>query len=440
MRYKKSKDQEEKGTGRRRRLSVRTLAIGALVAGTVLAACSSTSSNASATTSGGGTSSSTTSPVTIGASLSLSGDFSADGQAFERGYKLWATDVNKNGGLLGHKVQLKIISDASSTSQVATNITSLINKDHVKMVFGPFSSLLTVPAAKAAHKNGYAMIEGAGGAPSVFQQNLTNVFDVSYPVATGLVPFAKWIASLPATQRPKTAAYATVTTIFTSSQFPPAQKILTKAGVKTAYTKKFPTETTDFTPIASAVAASNATIFLLGGLDVPTASAFIQTFQQAHYEPKAFIDTAGPDQGQAYIKAVGAGNATGTMVPGGWNGAFTNASSKKMVSEYIKKYGGTPSGVNADVAEGYGVGQVAAAAVKHVGSFTNAKIIKYLHSGATFTTVQGPVKFDTKGENVTGLVFEYQWQTGGTKFNQVLPAGAPGTVGKPTYPKPNWGG
>lgn len=420
--------------GRRRRLSARAGIAGVFLAGMTLAACSSSPNSASG---GSGT---TSGPIVIGASLSLSGDFSADGQAFTRGYHLWASDVNKAGGLLGHKVQLKILSDASSTSQVATNITSLINKDHVKLVFGPFSSLLTVPAAKAAHKNGYAMVEGAGGAPSVFQQDLTNVFDVSYPVATGLVPFAKWIAAMPATQRPKTAAYATVTTIFTSAQFPPAQTILVKAGVKTVYTKKFPTETTDFTPIASAVAASNATIFLLGGLDVPTASAFMQDFEQAHYNPKAFIDTAGPDQGQAFIKAVGQQNATGMMVPGGWNGTFTNASSKKMVSEYIAKYGGTPAGVNADVAEAYGVGQVAEAAVKATKGFTNKKIIQYLHSGKTFTTVQGPVKFDSVGKNVAGLVFEFQWQTGASKFNQVLPTGAPGTVDAPTYPKPNWGG
>ena len=32
-------------------------------------------------------------PITIGASLSRTGDFSADGQAFEKGYKLWAKDV-----------------------------------------------------------------------------------------------------------------------------------------------------------------------------------------------------------------------------------------------------------------------------------------------------------------------------------------------------------
>src|SRR5437763_7085228 len=65
-------------------------------------------------------------PVVIGASLSLSGDFSADGQAFERGYKLWAHDQNAKGGLMGHKVNLEVLSDASSPAQVNSNYQKLI--------------------------------------------------------------------------------------------------------------------------------------------------------------------------------------------------------------------------------------------------------------------------------------------------------------------------
>ena len=59
----------------------------------VLAACSSSSSSSSSAATSTSTSSSPSSkaPITIGASLSLTGDFSADGQAFERGYQLWAS-------------------------------------------------------------------------------------------------------------------------------------------------------------------------------------------------------------------------------------------------------------------------------------------------------------------------------------------------------------
>ena len=57
------------------------------------------------------------------------------------------------------------------------------------------------------------------------------------------------------------------------------------------------------------------------------------------------------------------------------------------------------------------------------GGSDNAKIIAYLHSGVTLNTVQGPVKFDSLGENACAAAFMFQWQGNGTKFVQVLPAG-----------------
>jgi branched-chain amino acid transport system substrate-binding protein len=374
-------------------------------------------------------------PVLIGASLSLSGDFSADGTAFQQGYELWATDQNAKGGLLGHQIKLKIVSDASSPTQVVTNYQSLISSDHVNLTFGPFSSLLTLPAAKAVDRYGYAMVEGAGGAPSVFQAGLTNVFDSALPVASGLVPFAQWIASLPKGKRPTTIAYVTSTDPFTQPQIPVAEKIIKAAGVKTVYDKTFPAEATDYTPIADAVAASNAQVVILGSVDVPTVSAFMQAFQQAHFNPKAFIATAGPDQGTAFTKAVGLANANGMMVPNAWFGGSKNAESEKMVAEYIKKYGGTAAGVNADVAEAYSVGQVITAAVKATGGFDNAKIISYLHSGVTIQSVLGPVKFNKLGENIKPTAFTFQWQ--GAKFVEVNPTTDPGAT-KILYPKPAW--
>lgn len=374
--------------------------------------------------------------VVIGTSLSLTGDFSASGQAFKRGYELWEKDINAHGGLLGKKVVLKILSDASTPNQVATNYNTLISSDHAQLVIGPFSSLLTVPAAKVVHRYGYAFLEGAGGAPSVFDLKLPDVFDVSYPVATGLVPFAKWIAAMPASQRPKTAAYATVTTIFTSSQFPVARKILSQAGVKTVYTKVFPTETTDYTPLADAVAASKAQVMLLGSVEATTVAAFMDDFESAHYNPEAFIATSGPDEGATFLKDVGKTNAVGVMVPNGWYPGVPIASSKAMVKQYLEQYGGTTADVTATTAEAYSVGQVLAEAVKDTNGFTNKKIIKVLHSGKVFETVQGRVKFNSLGENVDATIFTFQWQSG-TKFVQILPKNAKGSV-NPVFPKPSW--
>jgi branched-chain amino acid transport system substrate-binding protein len=122
-------------------------------------------------------------------------------------------------------------------------------------------------------------------------------------------------------------------------------------------------------------------------------------------------------------------------VPDAWYPGYDNATSKAMVAEYVKKYGGSASDVNADVAEAYSVGEVTAEAVKATGGTNGSKIVAYLHSGVTLASVQGPVRFNSLGENVKAIAFIFQWQNG--NFVQVLPANAPGSV-PVLYPKPNW--
>ena len=412
-----------------------SLGAAACVAAALAAGCSSSGSSSSSST----PKTTTKAPIVIGASLSLTGDFSADGVAFKRGYQLWASDVNAAGGLLGRQVQLKILNDASSPTQVVTNYDKLISTDHVDLTFGPFSSLLTTPASAVAARNGFAFIDGAGGAPSVFTTPVNpaahNVFDVSLPIEDEMVPFANWIKSLPASQRPKTAAYPMAQDPFADPPVQLTQTMLQAAGVRTVYSKIFPAEVPDYTPAADNVASSGAQMVVLGSTDVPTVGAFMKAFEQQHYLPKMFIAAAGPDQGSAFTSAVGTSNASGMMVPNAWYPGSPNPDSQKMVSEYVAKYGGNASGVNADVAEAYSVGQVAAQAVKATGGTVNSKIISYLHSGVILNSVQGPVKFDSLGRNGEATTYIFQWQNG--KFVQVLPVAAAGSV-KIVNPKPAW--
>jgi branched-chain amino acid transport system substrate-binding protein len=402
----------------------------------VLAACSSSSSSSSASTNN----SASKTPITIGASLSLTGDFDADGVAYKEGYELWAKDVNAAGGIQGRPVKRTSLNDDSSPNQVVTNYQTLINTDHVDLTFGPFSSLLTTPASAVAARNGYAFIEGAGGAPTVFDtpQNEAdhNVFDVSLPVADEIMPFVNYIASLPASQRPKTAAYPMADDPFADPPVQLAQQKLQALGVKTVYSNIFPEEPSSYAPQAADVATKNADVVILGSTDVPTVQAFMKQFETSHYTPKWFVAAAGPDQGAAFISAVGAGNADGMMVPDGWYPGYVNAASQKMVNEYVKQYGGTASGVNADIAEAYSVGQVAEQAIIATGGTDNAKIIAYLHSGVTLNSVQGPVKFDSLGENGASAAFIFQWQGNGTKFVQVLPTSDKASV--PIIQKSPW--
>jgi len=406
----------------------------------MLAACTS-ASNSSGTT----PTSNSSAPIVIGASLSLSGGandpFLADGQAFDRGYKLWASDVNRHGGLLGRQVKLIILDDGGSPNQVVTNYQILFGQKHVDLAFGPFSSLLSGPASAVAARYGMAFVEGAGGAPSVFDtpsnQADHNTFDVSLPIADEMVPFVSWIASLPPSQRPKTAAYPMAQDPFADPPVQLAQTLLQNLGVQTVYSNIFPEEVSQYKAPAAAVAASGAQLVVLGSTDVPTVQTFMQVFQQQHYTPKLFIAASGPDQGAAFTSAVGTGNADGMMVPDGWYPGYKDKASERMVREYIAQYGGTASGINADVAEAYSVGEIMQQAVEATGGTNNAKIITYLHSGVELSSVQGPVRFDALGENGAAAAFVFQWQKG--TFDQVLPSATAGSVAI-LATKPAWTG
>jgi len=403
----------------------------AAAAAITLAACSSSS-----TSSGGNTASK--SPILIGTSLSLTGDFSVDGQAFERGYNLWVQNINKAGGLLGHKVTLKVLNDNSDPATAATNYTQLISTDHAAFVFGPFSTLLTASAAPVVARNHYAFIEGAGGGPLVFSLKLPNLFAVSPVVADQLIPFAEWVAGLPSNERPKTAAYPMVQDPFAVPMVQNAQKILQNAGIRTVYNKIFPTENPAYKAGADAMAALKPDVVVIGSPDVPGVQSIMQALMTQHFTPKILAASAGPDQGAAFLSAIGgAKNATGTMVPNGWYPGMPNALSQQFVKDYNAKYGGTPADINADAAEAYSVGETLAAAVKATKSLSNAKVITYLHSGTTVQTVQGPAKFNAIGQNVVASHFIFQWQHG-AKFMQVLPMSAQGSVAI-VNPKPPWG-
>src|SRR6202045_48427 len=373
-------------------------------------------------------------PITIGVSVSLTGDFSGDGKALVQGYDLWAQDINKAGGLLGHKVSMKYVDDTSSTAQVVTNYTTLITQDKVALVFGPFSSLLTIPASTVTDRYGYAFPEPAGGGPAVFNRGLKSIFFVQpAAVEDNLVSYTKWLLGLPSGQRPKTAAYATQDDPFTQPQVDKAKGLLEAGGVTTSSYKVYPAETTDWSSLALNVIHANADVVILGTQE-PDAVAFVKAFQQQHYNPKSLIETTGPDQGKDFADKVGAANTEGIMVPAGWTPDAKAYGNDKFVSEFVAKYGGDPGGISADAAEAYSVGQVVDQASKKANSIDNKALITALHSG-TYQTVQGPMSFDSSGKPQGGVgVYIEQWQGGAAKF--VYPTSV--ASAKPEYPKPNW--
>lgn len=371
-------------------------------------------------------------PIKIGVSISTSGDFSDDGKALLQGYQLWAAQVNKSGGLMGRQVQLDVVNDNSTPDQVTTNYQKLITVDRVDLVVGPYSSLLTKPASVVTNRYGYAMLEGAGGAPSVFNRGIKGLYDVSAPIENLLVAFSQMLQALPADQQPKTIAYVTSDDPFTEPQVDKAKAALEAAGFQTAYYQVYPAETTDYTPMATAMINKHADV-VIAGTQTADAEAYVKAFAQQHYNPKAIIFTSGPDTGAAFSQAVGTANTEGIMFPNSWWPGLNNAENNAFVQAYLAKYGGSASDIAADTAEAYSVGEVLQQAVDQCQCTDNAKLIQTINSG-TFKSVQGPVKFNSVGENANLPAYVFQWQKG----NVVCVYPAPAATNSMEYPKPNW--
>jgi len=373
-------------------------------------------------------------PIKIGISLSLSGDFSDPGKAVKRGYDLWAAYVNAHGGILGRQVQLKIVDDASSPDQVVSNYQNLITRDHVDLVFGPFSSLLTGPAATVANRYHYAFLEPAGGGPKVFALKLHNLFFVQpAPVIKCGDSFVAYLKTLPASQRPKTAAYPSLDDPFSSPIADAMQSQLQKMGVKTVFKTIYPAETTDMTPIIAKAIAKKPEM-IVAGTQSEDAYGQVKALVQAKYNPKFLFFANGANSPTEFPSKVGKNNVNGIFSCSDWTPAAPTSGNKLFVQQYIKKYGGDQFGIDNNSAEAWAVGQLLQLVVQKTGSIDNQKIITALHSG-TWPTIEGNLSWNAYGEpNGQDLLVE--WVNG--KLLPVFPAKV--ALAKPFSPKPAWGG
>ncbi|MGW1160202.1 amino acid ABC transporter substrate-binding protein [Streptomyces sp. NPDC002519] len=371
--------------------------------------------------------------LTIGISLSLTGDFADPGKAAKRGYDLWASDVNARGGVLGRKVSVKIVDDTSNPNQVTTNYTNLITKDKVDLVVGPYSSLLTIPASQVAKRYGYAFLEPAGGGPKVFAQHLDNLFFVQPAaiVRQGDI-FVDYLLSLPPAKRPKTAAYASLDDPFATPLADNVRKRLEAAGIKTVYSQTYPDNLTDLTPVITKVAAAKPDL-LVAGTQSEDAYGQVKAMIQLGFNPRWLFVSNGANNPVEFPDKVGKNNTEGIFTTGDWFAGSRQPGAPEFVKAYLAKYGGAETDIDTTSAEAYSVGTLIENVAKKTGKIDNKTIISALHSG-TWQTPIGNLAWDANGEPKSHYTL-VQWQK--QRLTPVYPADV--AAAKPVTAKPAWG-
>ena len=394
-----------------------------------VAACSSANSAAtnSASSAAGSASSS---PVTIGMSLPMTGPVADVSKSGYQGYELWASQVNAAGGLLGRQVKLDMLDDGFDPNQTAADYTRLISQSHVNLLLGTFSSLLNAPASAVAARQGMLYVEPSGGAATLFTRGFSDLF-FAQPGTTTSLPdqFVAWIASLPASERPATAAYVTQDDPSASPAVAVFRTKLQALGVKTVYYQVYDPSTTNFDSIASAIAHAQPQMIIQGAV-ADDGAQFVRSLQKLNYNPKILFQTNAPTD-EAYPSAIGgAANANGVFTAQSWSATATYPGNESFVQAYTKMFGAPPT---EDAANSYTAGQVLAAAVKAVGTLNQPALANWLHSN-TVSTIVGPLKWDKAGDPEGSLLLS-QWQNG--TLQVVAPASA-ATTKTVLLTKPAW--
>ena len=372
-----------------------------------------------------------TEPIVIGISLPLTGDFSQPGGEARRGYEVWQKQVNANGGLLGRQVQLKIVDDASSQDTVVSDYTKLITQDKVDLLLGTFSSLLNYPASAVAEKNQMVFVEPAGGAPNMFTRGFKYLFFAQQATAPHQADvFVDYIKSLPADQRPKTAAFPTQDDPFASPVIESMQKQLTALGVKSVYSATYPADTTNFQSIASQLATKKPDLIAQGAV-FEDGVGLVRSLKQLGYSPKMLFQTSAPSNAGQYSSAVGTANTEGVFYTVSWNQDAKTPQNSDFVSGYKSAYKNADPAE--DAADAFATAQVLQTAVTKVGSLDQTKIRDWLHANEV-QTILGPLSWTATGEP-RGQFLLAQWQS-----NKVQVVGPPDLATTQTIvnPKPAW--
>jgi branched-chain amino acid transport system substrate-binding protein len=124
--------------------------------------------------------------VVVAAPLSLSGRFALQGGQALEGLRLWTEQVDAQGGLLvaeaGRRPTRLVVLDDQSRRQAVVEATQrLIDEHRPDLLFGPYSSVLTLAAASLAERHRIVLWNHGGSTEALGQTGLPYLIDLLTP-------------------------------------------------------------------------------------------------------------------------------------------------------------------------------------------------------------------------------------------------------------------
>ena len=343
--------------------------------------------------------------VVMGGTLSLTGRYTMPAGRNHNARRLFVDELNARGGLLGHKVELRIYDDKSDVRTAIDLYEKLITEDKVDLVLGPYSSHLTDRVANVMERYRQPFLAHAS-APVIWQRGRKYVFgDSPLTLAphrqNGALTLAKQIGV-------KRIAIIGEGSVFPRQVTEGALEWARKLGLEVVLLESYRKGQIDFAALFQRIEASGAEAIFSNSYFTDSV-AQIRQLRERNINVKMFSAMVGP----SLPKFVEELESTAEYVLGfsDWEPkpALGHPGIREFIENYEKRYGVKP---NYHAASSYTLMQVYEAAVKEVGNFDPEKIRNTMAS-ITVDTIYGRWKANETGVVTSpGLGLTIQIQNG----------------------------
>ena len=338
--------------------------------------------------------------IKLGATVSLTGKYSTEGQRLLNGYLMAVKDINDNGGVVvgGKRYNFTLIyyDDGSDKTQAAQLYSKLIDQDHVDLLLGPYSSSIVLSVAPVAEEKGIPMIQAGGASDSIYQQGFTYIFGLYRVASTYTQPLFKWLNDSGHINDVSTVAVFLELSAFPESVFKGAKKYIENAGLSLVGVYNHTSgQLTDIPSQVDTLRASGGADIILAIGHYADSKAVVDAIYTKGLRPKIIYGTVGVPEPK-FVEELG-DKAEYVMGFAQW---VTNLPESQApgITDFVTRYNQTYGEMPAYHAAGaYAAVQVAKAAIEAAGTFTNHTAVRDALKALDIKTIWGEVKFTETG-------------------------------------------
>jgi branched-chain amino acid transport system substrate-binding protein len=337
--------------------------------------------------------------VLIGGAISQTGRYAEPAGRQVNAIKLWVDETNGRGGLLGHKVVLRLLDDKSDIQTSIKLYEKLITEDKVDLVLAPYSSGITEAVTNVTERYKTPFVAYGAAASPIWEKGrryIFNIVAVAEDYQKGALHLAKQIGV-------KKIAIIGEDSLFPRQSAKGAREWAKKLGIEVVLEENYPLKQTDFTALLLKAKGQGADALIANSYFADSA-AQLRQMRELGLNFKLVANSVGPGL-PGFPEQLGTA-AEYVIGFSQWEplpAVLKHPGMKEFIEQYEKRYGEKP---NYHAGGAYAALQVTEAAVKKAGSFDGEKVRDAMAT-IDLETVYGRYKVDAKGmNNHEGLTFQ----------------------------------